>query len=266
VVEEVENEVKGKPLEELSEQAIDLTRKNLLGVKADSPPTVGRLMTEIKDATWSGNLFRNALSISEKAASKLFGGQTEIPKETGYLRRVFNLNFKVGTGLKDMAMDQFYSVKNTTVNAVQSRVNYTKMALNKQLTPVWNYIGSLPVVPPFVYRMLRGETVEPTSSSSSSKNRETKGKHKETKMTTQTKPTNVNVEVTVDTAAAAQKSSTTTTTGHTDSSAHTYVEAAKHGGANTIGNTNAQGLGEKGAAGVGMTTTGDETKKKHQKM
>lgn len=276
----VEQNIEGKSPEELSKLALSKTRKNLLSVKAntDKVPTLYELLSEFRTATTSGDLFRNALSLSEQAANKAFG-PTDIPKDQSALRRMYNLTFKVNTGMMDLTKSQLMMARQRAMDMTRQRLNAGTDMVMQRVSPILTRIGQLPVVPSFVFRLLRGEITplgEGAKGSGTSAGlrmgmEETKGKAPEglgnTAQTTTTtaaptKQPHVSVKVDVKPTDAPQA---TTTTAVSDKQSATLHATAPSGNTmtqskETIGNTNAQGLGDLGKAGMGVTTTGGEDK------
>jgi len=157
----IEQNVEGKSIDELGNTALLVTRKNLLGVKKEKSPTVMALVTEVKDATLSGDLFKNALSLSERAANSLFG-ETKIPTNASSFRRMYNLSTKITFGIRDYTTKQLDMAKQQTMNMATKRANQVR----DFVSPYVKQIGETPVIPSFVFRLLRQpvEEVEEQSS------------------------------------------------------------------------------------------------------
>jgi hypothetical protein len=233
LVDQLQDQVKGKSLSEVRDLAVNATRKNLLNVNKDDQPSLRDLTMEVKEATKSGVLMKNALELSEKAAGTCFG-EIEIPKDAGPLRRVYNLSAKVTRGVMDYSTLQLNKAKDATRDMVNLRMDQTRRNMynamdmvRQQMSPIMTRIGALPVIPPFIYRMIRGEPSSQTSNLSTSKS-------------------------TAKTGGAAKIAPGGTTS--------VKLEVSTKPTSSTIGNTNAQGLGKWGEAGMGMTTTGGEVK------
>lgn len=144
--------VEGKSLEQLYGDVVKTTRKNLLSVRDETEPTLRGLVGEFKDATLSGEVFRNSLNISEKAADNLFG-KTEVPMDASALRRMFNLSNKVTGGVRNYAN----SVTQQVLDVFSTRTNQYRAMAMQQVNPVLDRIRSTPLIPNFVFRLLRGE-------------------------------------------------------------------------------------------------------------
>jgi len=258
LVDEVQDQVRGKSFNEVYNLFLNTTRKNLLSIKVklDAPaPTLKHLMGEVKDATMSGALLNNTLDLSEKAAGKAFG-KMEIPKDSGPLRRIYGLSAKVTGGVMEYANGQYNTAKQAAMNMLRQRMDQTRQRvtngadmMNQQLSPIMTRIGATPLVPSFIFRLLRGEyslgqSWFRGSSTSDMAEGTTAGK------------TTVKVDVITQPTGAA-KSTTSYLEATNPKSSSTYLEATKTG---PIGNTNAQGLGAMGEAGRGVTTTGAEDK------
>jgi vacuolar-type H+-ATPase subunit H len=271
----VETNVEGKSPEELGKFALGTTRKELLNAKNEKEiPSLGQLVGEVKQATLSGNLFYNVLGVSEKTANAFFG-DTKVPKDAGLIRRIYNLNYKVNRGIADLTWQQLNNARHIAMDMTNQRLNQTKEGIysragmmKERMTPLMTRIGQTPLVPSFVFKFLRGEM--PSQSGTSAGFRmgmeETKGKAPEggagglskstnTQTTSNMAPTaaQAKVSVKVDVAPADAPQATTT-------SKQTATTSATVASGGSIGNTNAQGLGDLGKAGMGITTTGGETK------
>jgi len=204
----IHENVEGKSLEQLRDSALFATRKNLLSVKdEDKPATLTGLVGEVKDATMSGDLLKNALSLSEKAANTAFG-ETEIPKDTNAFRRLYNLAAKVTGGVRTYTTTQMSNLNQQMMNMTSSRVNQMRgMAMQRMdqvkttMTPVFERIGATPLIPGFVFRLLRGQAspaqemgldtskMMPSSSSATTKEEGSSMGMKEKQTTTTTVPT-----------------------------------------------------------------------------
>jgi hypothetical protein len=292
----VETNVEGKSPEELGKFALGTTRKELLNAKNEKEiPSLGQLVGEVKQATLSGNLFYNVLGVSEKTANAFFG-DTKVPKDAGLIRRIYNLNYKVNRGIADLTWQQLNNARHIAMDMTNQRLNQTKEGIysragmmKERVTPLMTRIGQTPLVPSFVFRILRGEMPSQSGTSSGSGTsaglrmgmEETKGKAPEGGAGGFSKSTNtqqtasnmapiaaqakVSVKVDVAPGDAPQATTTTTSTGSkqtatTSATAPSGNTSAKAGEAGSIGNTNAQGLGDLGKAGMGITTTGGESK------
>jgi hypothetical protein len=247
---------------------------------------------EVKDAAFSGDLFRNSLSLSEQAANSLFG-QSEVPKDASSLRRMYNLTSKVTCGVKDIANKQINQATNQAFDMWRSRVNQARgMAMQRvdqvkdTVAPVVERVGATPVVPGFVYKLLReGQPTESSESTKSSIPGSTQAipattvridivgmQPKEDVLqgsaSSSDKPPSANQALSApqkdaSTIPSEQVSSGPTSTtdkdkktspmGRKDESQKGSEQQQTSGG-----NTNAQGMGETGAAGMGVTTTGGE--------
>jgi hypothetical protein len=161
----VEQNLDGKTIYELRNMALLTTRKALLNAdaKENEQPSLSKVAGEFKDAATSGALFTNALSLGEKAAVKVFGGSDEIPKDAGALRRMYNLSTKVTGGVRTYANNQINSATQKALDMASQRADAAKnMAYGRvnqvkdTVAPVAERIGATPVVPSFVYRLLRG--------------------------------------------------------------------------------------------------------------
>jgi len=270
LVDQLQDQVKGKSFNEVYNLFLNTTRKNLLSIKLkpDAPaPSLRDLVGEVKDATLSGALFNNTLDLSEKAAGGAFG-VTELPKGAGPLQRMYGLSTKITGGVYDYANTKYNNAKQAAMDRLRQRMDLTRQrAMNgagyvqQQLSPIMTRIGATPLVPQFVFKLLRGEYslgelgLRSGSSSASSKSAEG-GVALDGKTTVKVDVVTKQAGTTVASATASDQSSS----GH----ASTYAEAAKgdhpssYVEAAKIGNTNAQGLGQLGEAGRGVTTTGAE--------
>jgi len=146
--------VEGKSLDQLYNEVIRATRTNLLSVKEDTPTELSLpvLAGEIKTATLSGDILRNSLSLSERMANNLFG-ETEIPKDATSLRRMYNLSNKVTGGMMNYANTKMWQTKDMVTNRTDSYRNSVMQRVN----PVMDRIWATPIIPSFVFRILRGE-------------------------------------------------------------------------------------------------------------
>jgi hypothetical protein len=255
----VEKNVEGKSPEELAKQSVVLARTKLLNAEekaATEIPSLGQLVGEVKNATFSGKIVYNVLGLSEDAANAFFG-KTEVSPDAGLLRRAWNLNTKVNKGMSDLTWQQLAMAGNMAKDMAYGRIDQTKQGVmsraemvKQKLSPVMTRIGQTPLVPGFVYKMLRADTstLAPSMKMESSSKSSTPAS---AVTTTEKQKINVNVNVVEQPAAPAAKSDVTTS----KSSETTKT---------TIGNTNAQGLGELGKPGMGITTTGGEEAAEHQ--
>jgi len=223
-------------------------------------PSFGQLLGEVKNATFSGKIIYNALNLSEEAANKFFG-ETQTPANAGLIRRVWNLNSKINKGMKDLTWQQLSMAGGMAKDMAYGRIDQTKQGLysradsiKRMMTPMMTRIGQTPIIPNFVYRTLRSgdsSSMAPQSAGLRTGTEDTKGKATEgtTKATTVPEKQKINVNVNVVAPEAAIKTET-----------KTFTEKG------AIGNTNAQGLGQMGEAGMGVTTTGAEVAGEHQEF
>jgi vacuolar-type H+-ATPase subunit H len=282
----VEQNVEGKSPEQLAKAAMVISRTKLLNAAekdATEIPSLGQLVGEVKKATFSGKIFYNALGLSEEAANKFFG-DSELPANTGLIRRMWNLNSKVNKGMKDLTWQQLGMAGNLAKDMAYGRMDQTKQGvlsradmMKQRITPMMTRIGQTPLVPGFIYRMLRapdsslpsGGPIAPMGTSAGLRMgmEGTKGKAPEGSgaatasagapaVTTEKQKINVNVNVVAADAAGAKMDVSATA-----ASGNTSMKATEKG---AIGNTNAQGLGNLGQAGMGITTTGAEVPSDHQ--
>jgi len=264
--------VDGKSLDELRNTALSATRKNLLSAKDEKAPSILGLAGEVKDATLSGALFSNSFQLAEKAANSAFG-ETESPKDASALRRMYNLSTKVTGGVRNYANSKFNEATGQVLDMTSRRVGQVRgMAMQRvdqmkqTMMPVAERVGSLPVIPDFVFRMLRAGSSPSGSMPQPSSGLETETKQKTTSTTATTVPTTT-VKIDIVGVQPKETPKTTTTSGPADSSASvgstTSVElkgTGKTSTETTIDNTNAQGKGDLGSKGMGVTTTGSESK------
>jgi hypothetical protein len=243
----VKENLENKSLNEIGQAAITVTRKKLLSVEKETAPTTKELALEVKDAALSGKLVKNILTLSEQAASRMFGESPKQPN-AGSLRRVYNLSSKVTYGVLDVANKQ---------------MNMARQKMMDTANPYLDSLAKTPIVPSWMMRWLRSSTAAIPTGSNLQQQSTTKSESQQqvTAKTTGEKATKVSVNVDVSKADAPAGSTTArdipTTSTTTTTGAGVY-ESSKIGGPGTIGNTNAQGLGEKGEKGMGITTTGGE--------
>lgn len=267
----LEQNIEGKSMNELKNIAILATRKNLLSAKDEVNPDLPGLAVEVKDATLSGELLKNAIGLSEKAADKVFG-QVEIPKDVGALRRMYNLSMRVTWGMRDYAYGQANNMNEQAkgmitnrVKQIQSLATQRSNQVTSTISPVLERIGAMPVVPDFIYRYLRGEMPkdmgESGAMSGTSAGLNMDKSLEKTKTVATTVPTtSVRVDIVGTKPGEAQISNVSgSTASFGGANMSTNLKDMK-ASSDPIGNTNAQGMGKLGAAGMGVTTTGSEDK------
>jgi len=145
--------LEGKSLEELTNEAVLSTRKNLLSVEKEEMPDVKGLALEVTDAVSNGKLFKNLLDISENIVSSNFGALKSTP-DASNIRRMYNISLKVADGLRLYGMEKFSQTKRNvsdrvTINLYQMRDRIMPL-LDRYATPTLRSLGNLGV--PFVSR------------------------------------------------------------------------------------------------------------------
>lgn len=273
--------MEGKPLSEISSNALKATRKSLLSVDEtaleNKPPSVIGVTRELATATTSGALFKNALDLSEKAVSNTFGPIQTRPN-TGVIQRLYNITMGVGNGVYGYTQQQINQARKQAWDMTMNRMNQTKdmgiqraSQLQKFASPYVDYILNTRI--PFIGRVLGGKTESTTSSAKGGSGAISSGgvgtsaglnmglaegmkpgsktsTIEQTTKTQQPQGAKVTVEVKgmpTDVTKGTEKTSDV-------SQGLSYASAATAG----INNTNAQGLGNLGSAGMGVTTTGGE--------
>jgi vacuolar-type H+-ATPase subunit H len=296
----VEKNVEGKSPEELAKKSMVLARTKLLNADEKSAteiPSLGQLLGEVKNATFSGKIFYNALGFTEEAANAFFG-KTDVSPDATLIRRAWNLNSKVNKGMKDLTWQQLSTAGQMAKDMAYGRIDQTRQGVmsradmvKQRISPVMTRIGQTPLVPGFVFRMLRsdnmGESGMPSGGSGGPAGtsaglrmgmENTKGqapegtgaataKSSSTAQQQNVAPPKINVNVNV-VGVDTPQAPGTVSTAKTDMSTGVSATAASGNTASktekgTIGNTNAQGLGDLGKAGMGITTTGAETATEH---
>jgi cell division septum initiation protein DivIVA len=137
----VDKNISNKSLQELRQDAIVATRKNLLGVTDTSKaPSLRDLANEIRGALWSGKLLKNSIGMTESAVEAVVGPLPPgTPKDAGNLTRVYNLSKFLTSTAFDYGRLKAGEVTQGTKNKVNQRVQQAK----ETVTPV---MSSLPIV------------------------------------------------------------------------------------------------------------------------
>jgi hypothetical protein len=177
---------------------------------------------------------------------------------------------KVTGGVRTYANNQMNSMTQQARDMASSRTNQMKgMAMQRvdqarmNMTPILERIGATPLIPSFVYRLLRGEVSLPKEldKKMASSTEKTSGASKQTTTTTTTVPTTtVKIDIVGTKPFEANKVSESSKTASFGGMAASLDLKEMKPSSAPIGNTNAQGLGELGSAGMGVTTTGNEDK------
>jgi hypothetical protein len=146
------------------------TRRNLLSVKENNEnmkPSLQQIVGELKDATFSGALLKNAMQLTEKAADSAFGPM-EMPKDASLFRRTYALGTRTVNGVRQIANDQINKVTQQARDMTSNRMDNTRGMImqranqvQESVMPIAQRIGATPVVPNFLVRMLRQPEQQP---------------------------------------------------------------------------------------------------------
>jgi len=222
-------------------------------------------------------LMRNALDLSEKAVSNAFGPMKNAQPDAGTLRRLYNLTWNVGGGMTNYTQQQIELARQRAMQMAMDRMNNSKdMAmqrasqLQQTASPYVDRILNLRI--PLIGRFLGPKSSMGSGSGAISAGGVGTSAGLNMGLAQGMKPGGTSSTSTQTTSSKTEKQQAAPQQGATvtvevkgmptevKKETSTSMESSSSSSSSKpIHNTNAQGLGELGSAGMGVTTTGDES-------